>query len=71
MQFIPFVHAFYAFEAPLFYNHRNCAGNVIVIFPTMGTYQNDLLGGALFTLTHFKALCLQPVISLFVYFHPL
>jgi hypothetical protein len=56
MQFIPFVRAFYAFEALLFYNHRNCAGDVIVIFSTMGTCQGDLLGGALFTLTHFKAL---------------
>jgi hypothetical protein len=31
MQFIPFVHAFYAFESSLFYSHRNCEGDVIVI----------------------------------------
>jgi hypothetical protein len=68
MQFIPFVHAFEPF---LFYSHRNCACDVIIILSTMGTRQGDPLGGALFVLAHFKALHLQPIISLFVYFHPL
>jgi hypothetical protein len=27
IQLIPFVRAFYAFESPLFYNHRNCEGD--------------------------------------------
>jgi hypothetical protein len=31
MQFIPFVHAFYAFESPLFYSHHNHEGDVTVI----------------------------------------
>jgi hypothetical protein len=57
IQFILFVHAFYAFEFPLFYNHHNHEGDVMVIPSTMGTHQGDLLGGALFALTHFKALC--------------
>jgi hypothetical protein len=56
IQFIPFVHAFYAFEYPLFYNHHNCDGNVTIIPSTMGIHQGDPLGGALFTLVHFKAL---------------
>jgi hypothetical protein len=36
IQLIPFVRAFYAFESPLFYNHHNCEGNVIVIPSAMG-----------------------------------
>jgi hypothetical protein len=36
IQFIPFVHVFYAFESPLFYNHHNCEGNIIVIPSIMG-----------------------------------
>jgi len=40
-------------ESPLFYNHCNCASDVIVIPSAMGTQQNDPLGGALFTLIHF------------------
>jgi hypothetical protein len=74
MQFIPFVHAFYAFyafESPLFYSHHNCEGDVIVIPFAMGTHQGDPLGGALFTFTHFRLCILQSVISFLVYFHPL
>jgi hypothetical protein len=56
MQFIPFVHAFYAFESPLFYNHHNCEGNVIIIPFAMGTHQSDPLGKTLFTFTYFRAL---------------
>jgi hypothetical protein len=37
VEFIPFVHAFYAFESPLFYNHLYHDGNVTVIPFTMGT----------------------------------
>jgi hypothetical protein len=53
MQLIPIVHAF---ESPFFDNHRNCESNVIIIPFTMGTCQSDPLGGALFTLNHFKVL---------------
>jgi hypothetical protein len=56
IQLIPFVRAFYAFEFPLFYNHRNCENNITIILSIMGTHRSDLLKGALFTLTHFKAL---------------
>jgi hypothetical protein len=56
MQLIPFVRALYAFESPLFYSHRNRVGYVLIIPSTMGTCQGDLLGGALFTLVHFRAL---------------
>ncbi len=56
MQLIIFVCVFYAFDFPMFYSHHNRESNVIVIPFTMGTYQNDPLGRALFTLTHFKAL---------------
>jgi hypothetical protein len=38
MQFIPFVCAFYVFESPLFYNHYNHEGDVIVIPFAMGTH---------------------------------
>ncbi len=38
IQFIPFVHAFYAFESPLFYNHHNREGNVIIIPSAMGIW---------------------------------
>ncbi len=37
IQFIPFIRAFYAFKSPLFYNHHNCEGNIIVIPFIMGT----------------------------------
>jgi hypothetical protein len=57
IQLLPFVHAFYAFEFPLFYSHHNCDGNVMVIPFAIKTYQCDPLGGALFTLIRFKALC--------------
>jgi hypothetical protein len=70
MQFISFVRAFYAFESPLFYSHRNYEGNIIIIPSPMGTCQGDPLGGSLFALAHFKALHLHPIIYLFVYFHP-
>jgi len=56
VQLIPFVHAFYAFKSPLFYNHHNHEGDVIVIHTAMETYHGDPLGGALFTLAHFKVL---------------
>jgi len=52
IQFIPFVHAFYAFENPLFYSHYNCGGDVTVIPFAMGTCQGDPLGRALFALVH-------------------
>jgi hypothetical protein len=54
IQLILFVCEFYAFESPLFYNHHNCEGDVIVIPSSMGIHQGDLLGGTLFVLTHFK-----------------
>jgi hypothetical protein len=58
IQFIPFVYAFYAFESPLFYNHHNHEDNItIVILSIMGTRQGGPLGGALFVLAHFRALC--------------
>jgi len=41
---------------PLFYNHCNREGNVIVIPSTMGTNQGNPLGGALFILVYFRAL---------------
>jgi hypothetical protein len=44
MQPIPFARAFYAFEYPLFYNHHNHEGDVIVISFAMGTCQGDPLG---------------------------
>ncbi len=54
---IPFVCAFYVFVSPLFYSHCNHEGKVLIIPSTMGTYQGDPLGGALFALVHFKVLC--------------
>jgi len=56
IQLIPFVHAFYAFESPLFYSHYNHDGDVMVIPSTMGIHQTNPLGNALFTLTHLKVL---------------
>ncbi len=57
IQFIPFVHAFYAFESPLFYNHHNRESVVIIIPFTMGTCEGDPWRGALFVLAHFWVLC--------------
>ncbi len=37
IQLILFVHAFYAFEPPLFYNHCNCESDFIAIPSAMGT----------------------------------
>jgi hypothetical protein len=56
IQLIPFFIAFYAFESLLFYNHHDRDGNVTIIPFAMGTRQGDLLGGALFALTHLRAL---------------
>jgi hypothetical protein len=56
MQLIPFVCAFYAFESPLFYSHYNREGDVIVNPFAMGTHGGDLVGGAPFTVAHFRAL---------------
>jgi hypothetical protein len=56
IQFIPFVHASYAFGFPLFYNHHNRESNVIVIPSAMGTHQGNPLGGTLFILAYFRAL---------------
>jgi hypothetical protein len=71
MRFVPFVRAFYAFESPLFYNHHNHEGDVIVIPFIMGTHLGDPLGGALFALAHFRALHSITRYSFLVYFHPL
>jgi hypothetical protein len=38
IQFIPFVRAFYAFEFLLFYNHRNCEGDLTIIPFAMGIH---------------------------------
>jgi hypothetical protein len=56
VQLIPFVHVFYAFQSPLFYNHRNHESDFIVVPFTMGTFQGNPLGRALFTLARFRAL---------------
>jgi hypothetical protein len=56
IQLIPFVHASYAFESPLFYSHHNHEGDVTIIPSAMGTHESDPLGGATITLTHFRAL---------------
>jgi hypothetical protein len=56
IQFIPFVHTFYAFESPLFYSPHNHEGDVTIIPFAMGIHQGDFSGETLFTLTHFKAL---------------
>jgi len=63
IQFIPFVRAF---EYPLFYKHYNHESDVTIIPSTMETHQGDLLGGALFASTHFRALH-----SAINHFHPL
>jgi hypothetical protein len=54
VQFIPFVHAFYAFEYPMFYSHHNHEGDVIIIPSTMGTHQGDPLGGGIICFSPFK-----------------
>ncbi len=56
MKLIPFVCALYAFESPLFYNHRNCENNITIMLFIMGTHYGDFLEGTLFALTHFRAL---------------
>ncbi len=38
MQFIPFVHAFHAFESPLFYSYCNHESNLTIILFAMGTH---------------------------------
>jgi hypothetical protein len=57
IQLIPFVHSFYVFKFPLFYGHCNWECDVIITPFAMGTCQGDSLGGPLFILDHFKALC--------------
>jgi hypothetical protein len=41
IQLIPFVLALYALKSYLFYNHRNCEGDVVIISFAMGTCQGD------------------------------
>jgi hypothetical protein len=57
----------------LFYNHHNRDGDVTIIPSAMGTHEGDPFGGALFVLTHRKALlfttshflfCLFPSIAI-------
>jgi hypothetical protein len=50
IQLIPFVHAFYAFESPLFCNHHSHEGDVTIIPFAMGFHHGGPLGGALFAL---------------------
>jgi hypothetical protein len=57
IQLILIVHAFYAFEYPMFFSHHNHENNITIIPYTMGTHQSNPLGGALFALTHLKVLC--------------
>jgi hypothetical protein len=45
IQFIPFVCAFYAFQSPLFYGHRNCECDATIIPSTKGAPKGDPLGG--------------------------
>jgi hypothetical protein len=71
IQFILFVHAFYAFESSMFYNHCNRDGNITVIPFAMGTHQGDILGGVLFALAHIRALHFTINHFPLVYFHPL
>jgi hypothetical protein len=72
MQLIPFVHAFYAFESPLFYSHHNHESDVMIIMSTMQTCQGDPLGGALFALIHYMALHILQLVGFpHVYFDPL
>jgi hypothetical protein len=52
----PLFRLFYAFEFPLFYNHHNYEGYVIIIPFAMGTCQRVPLGGVLFGLAHFGVL---------------
>jgi hypothetical protein len=66
-----FVCAFFTFESLLFYNHHYHEGDIRIIPSAMGTHQGDHLGGAFFTLTHFKALHSITNHSVFVYFHQL
>jgi hypothetical protein len=40
----------------LFYNHHDRESEETIIPSTMGTHQGDPLGGALFSLIHFKVL---------------
>jgi hypothetical protein len=71
IQLIPFVHAFYTLKSPLFYSHNNRDGDVIIIPFAMGIHQGDPLKGALFTLTHFRALHFIANHFLLIYFDPL
>jgi hypothetical protein len=47
IQLNPFIHAFYAFEFPFFYNHRNHEGDVIIIPSAMGIHQGDIFKGGI------------------------
>jgi len=40
-----FICVFNAFKSPLFYNHHNHEGDVIIIPFAMGTHQSDPWGG--------------------------
>jgi hypothetical protein len=69
IQFIPFVHVFYAFESHMFYSRHNRESDVTIIPSTMGIRQSDPLKGALFVLAHFRALHFTINHFLLVYFH--
>jgi hypothetical protein len=44
IQFIPFIHTFFALKTHLYYNHHNLQVEVIIIPLTMGIHQSDPFG---------------------------
>jgi hypothetical protein len=56
-QLIPFIQSFYAPQHPFLFSHHFIIGNLFIIQSFIGTRQGDLMGGPLFVLIHFHALC--------------
>ncbi len=55
-QLFSFVHSFYGFQVPLFFNYHSSLGGLFIILPYVCTCQGNLLVGLLFALTYFCVL---------------
>jgi hypothetical protein len=62
MQLIPFVHAFYAFESFMLYNHHNYENNVTIIPFAMGELRRSLGRGTICFIVHHSSSYLFPSI---------
>ncbi len=62
-QLFPFVHFFYGFKVPLFFNYHYSSRALSIIFSFMGICQGDPFVRVFFMLVHFHTLCCASWVS--------